>query len=293
MSLLKSAAQVGGLTMASRCLGVVRDILTASLISTGPVAQAFVIAFRLPYLFRTLFARVHSTHRSFRCFHATSKLKAHCPQRNGGTGLCSFFAGLLGITGRPDSDAVAHACDCPGYADEPAKFDLAVALTRIAFLAPFHVNSAVLGGILEQLAAIHGCCAAPIVLNVIMIATLLTVLALGEIPVATGHALVVSMSAAGVAQFGLLALACRRANMGLMMRWPKITPEVAELVKLIIPGLIAGGITQVNILISTMIATSIDRAVSYLYYAERLYQLPLGVIGVAIGVVLLPKCHVA
>jgi putative peptidoglycan lipid II flippase len=123
-----------------------------------------------------------------------------------------------------------------------------------------------------------------------MIATLLIVEWRGWGDTATtGYALVWGVCAAGIVQFLLLMIACRRAGFGLKLRWPKINADVVRLVKLGIPGVLAGGITQVNILIATMIATTIDRAVTYLYYADRVYQLPLGVVGVAIGVVLLPE----
>jgi putative peptidoglycan lipid II flippase len=94
--------------------------------------------------------------------------------------------------------------------------------------------------------------------------------------------------AAGIAQFLLLAIACHRAGMPLFPKIPKLSPDVKRVIWLSIPGIISGGIMQINLLIATMIATTIDGAVAYLYYADRLYQLPLGVIGVAIGVVLLP-----
>jgi putative peptidoglycan lipid II flippase len=104
----------------------------------------------------------------------------------------------------------------------------------------------------------------------------------------TGYILATGVSLAGVAQFWLLAFACRRAGMPLFPKWPKFSADVKRVLTLSIPGIISGGIMQINLLIATVIATSIDRAVAYLYYADRLYQLPLGVIVVAIGVVLLP-----
>jgi putative peptidoglycan lipid II flippase len=97
------------------------------------------------------------------------------------------------------------------------------------------------------------------------------------------------MTVSGVAQFILVAVACRRAGMGLKLRLPRITPDVQNVVLIAIPGLIAGGVMQVNIIISAMIASGMEGALSHLYYAERLYQLPLSVIGVAIGIVLLPE----
>jgi putative peptidoglycan lipid II flippase len=97
------------------------------------------------------------------------------------------------------------------------------------------------------------------------------------------------VSAAGLLQFLLLWVALGRAGINLSLRLPRITPGVKRLVALGVPGLIAGGVTQINLLVSTMIASLRDGAASWLYYADRIYQLPLGVIGIAIGVVLLPE----
>jgi putative peptidoglycan lipid II flippase len=104
----------------------------------------------------------------------------------------------------------------------------------------------------------------------------------------TGYIFAWGLFAAGVVQYALLTIACRRAAMPLLPRWPRMTPDVKRVIKLSIPGIVSGGVMQINLVVATMIATTIDGAVAYLYYADRLYQLPLGVIGVAIGVVLLP-----
>lgn len=293
MSLLKSAATVGSLTLVSRALGFIRDILTASVLGTGLVAQAFVIAFRFPNLFRTLFAE-----GAFNS--AFVPMFARRLEGGGEAAAKSFaeevyavmFAWLLLFTALAQiAMPILMYGIAPGFADEPEKFDLSVALTRIAFpYLLFMSLTALQSGILNSLRRFVAAASAPILLNLVMIATLLYVRYRGwgdsEL---TGYALVWGVCAAGVAQFVLLLIACRRAGMRLRLRLPKLTPDVKRLVRLGIPGVIAGGITQVNILIATMIATTIDRAVSYLYYADRVYQLPLGVVGVAIGVVLLPE----
>src|SRR6185312_3482604 len=293
MSLLKSAATVGGLTMVSRALGFVRDVLTASVIGTGPVAQAFVVAFRFPNLFRTLFAE-----GAFNS--AFVPMFARRLEAGGAPAAKTFaedvyavmFAWLLIFTALAEmAMPLLMYGIAPGFADEPEKFDLSVLLTRIAFpYLMFMSLTALQSGILNSLRRFVAAACAPILLNVVMIVTLLIVQRMGwGDSRATGEALVWGVFAAGVVQFLLLMIACRRAGMSLRLRLPKLTPDVKRLVSLGIPGIVAGGITQVNILIATMIATGIDRAVSYLYYADRVYQLPLGVIGVAIGVVLLPE----
>jgi putative peptidoglycan lipid II flippase len=293
MSLLKSAAQVGGLTLVSRALGFVRDMLTASVVGTGPVAQAFVIAFRFPNLFRTLFAEGAFNSAFVPMF--ARRLEGGGERAAKGFAeevYAVMFAWLLAFTAAAQiAMPLLMYVIAPGFADEPEKFDLSVALTRIAFpYLLFMSLNALQGGILNSLRRFSAAASAPILLNLVMIATLLFVQAKGWGETAiTGYALAWGICAAGVAQWLLLMIACRRANMTLRLRFPKLTPDVKRLIKLGIPGIVAGGITQVNILIATMIATGIDRAVSYLYYADRVYQLPLGVVGVAIGVVLLPE----
>ncbi|MBC8038358.1 MAG: murein biosynthesis integral membrane protein MurJ, partial [Rhizobiales bacterium] len=178
----------------------------------------------------------------------------------------------------------------PGFSSDPAKFDLAVELTQISFpYLLFMSLTALQSGVLNSLNRFTAAAAAPILLNIVMIASNVVAWALGtgNTP-ATGHIFAWGIFAAGVAQFALLTIACRRAGMPLVPKFPRLTPGVRRVIALSVPGMISGGIMQINLVIATMIATTIDRAVSYLYYAERLYQLPLGVIGVAIGVVLLP-----
>jgi putative peptidoglycan lipid II flippase len=293
MSLLKSAAQVGGLTLVSRGLGFVRDMLTASVVGTGPVAQAFVIAFRFPNLFRTLFAEGAFNSAFVPMFARRLESGGEKAAKGFAEDIYAvMFAWLLAFTAAAQiAMPLLMYVIAPGFADEPVKFDLSVALTRIAFpYLLFMSLNALQGGILNSLRRFSAAASAPILLNLVMIVTLLFVQAKGWGSTAiTGYALAWGICVAGVVQWLLLMVACRRANMTLRLRLPKLTPDVKRLVKLGIPGIVAGGITQVNILIATMIATGIDRAVSYLYYADRVYQLPLGVVGVAIGVVLLPE----
>ena len=293
MSLLKSAATVGGLTLVSRVAGFVRDILIASVLGTGPVAQAFVVAFRFPNLFRTLFAEGAFNSAFVPIF--ARRLEGSGPEAAKSFAENIFavmFAWLLLFTALAQiAMPLLMYVIAPGFADEPEKFDLSVTLTRIAFpYLLFMSLTALHSGVLNSLRRFVAAAAAPIVLNIVLITTLLFVVFMGwGDSIWSGYALAWGVCVAGIAQLILLILACRNAGMGLRLGWPKWTPDAKQLIRLGIPGVIAGGITQVNILIATMIATTIDRAVSYLYYADRVYQLPLGVVGVAIGVVLLPE----
>ncbi|MGI9465014.1 MAG: murein biosynthesis integral membrane protein MurJ, partial [Aestuariivirgaceae bacterium] len=149
---------------------------------------------------------------------------------------------------------------------------------------------AMLSGILNSLHRFAVAAAAPILLNIVLISALAFVTLAGWGNTAhTGQALVWAVSLAGLVQLAVLWIACRRAGMPLKLRRPRMTNGLRRLISLGIPGVIAGGITQLNLAISSIIATWQDSAPSWLYYADRIYQLPLGVIGVAIGVVLLPS----
>jgi putative peptidoglycan lipid II flippase len=178
----------------------------------------------------------------------------------------------------------------PGFSQEVQKLQLTIDLTRICFpYLLFMSLTALQSGVLNSLNRFTAAAAAPILLNLVMIVSNILAWALGTgNSAATGYIFAWGVSLAGVAQFLLLAVACKRAGMPLFPTWPTFSPDVKKVLALSIPGIISGGIMQINLLIATVIATSLDRAVAYLYYADRLYQLPLGVIGVAIGVVLLP-----
>jgi putative peptidoglycan lipid II flippase len=175
----------------------------------------------------------------------------------------------------------------PGFADDPAKFDLAVLFARITFPYLLLISlTALFGAILNSFHRFAAAAAAPIALNVVAIAALA-----GLVPLIGRAGLVLSWAVlvSGILQFVWLALACQRAGLGLHLPRPRLTPSVRRLLKLMVPGAAAAGVTQINLLIGNIIASLQDGAVSWLYYADRLYQLPLGVIGVAVGVVLLPE----
>lgn len=293
MALIKSAATVGGYTLLSRLLGFVRDMLMASIVGSGPIAEAFVIAFRFPNLFRRLFGE-----GAFNSAFVPMFAKRH---EGDGAEAARLFAEEIYTVLLVTVLGLVALCEAlmpllmylfaPGFAADPAKFDLAILMTRIAFpYLLFMSLAALLGGVLNSLQRFAAAAAAPIVLNVVMISVLAGIKLVGwGASAATGQALVWGVSLAGLLQFLMLWIACRRAGMGLKLVRPRITPQVRRLVKLGLPGTIAGGITQLNLVISTVIASLQAGAASWLYYADRVYQLPLGIVGVAVGIVLLPE----
>jgi putative peptidoglycan lipid II flippase len=293
MSLIRSAATVGGFTMASRVLGFVRDVLMASVLGSGPVADAFVVAFRFPNLFRRLFGEGAFNAAFVPLFARRLEGEGEIAARRFAEEVYGvLFVVLLGVV------AVAEIAMplliyglAPGFVADPEKFDLTVLLTRIAFpYLLFMSLVALLGGVLNSLQRFAMAAAAPVLLNLVLIGALVAArfMGWGNEP-ATGLALAWGVALAGALQFVLLWVACARSGMRIKLSRPAITPGVRRLVTLGIPGVIAGGIMQLNLVISTIVASLQAGAPSWLYYADRVYQLPLGVVGVAIGIVLLPE----
>ena len=289
MGLLRHVATVSGWTAGSRVLGFVRDVLIAPVLGTGVAADAFFVAFRFPNMFRRIFAEGAFNAAFVPLF--SRRLEEEGPEaarRFAEETLAVFLFVLLGLT------VVAMAAMpwlmriiAPGFFDDPEKFGPTVQLSVIAFpYLLFMALMAFFGGLLNSLYRFQAAAAAPILLNVFFIAALLVVVPYTGHP---GHVLAWTVAAAGVAQFLVVAVAAKRAGMALRLPRPRITPGVRRLVVLMIPGVLSAGVLQLNLIIGTVIASFRDGAVSYLYYADRIYQLPLGVIGIAFGVVLLPE----
>ena len=289
MALFRSLATVGGLTMASRVLGFVRDILIALVLGAGPVADAFFVAFRFPNLFRRLFAEGAFNSAFVPLFARRLEEEGReAARRFAEQTLAVLLATLLALTVLAQiAMPWLMMLIAPGFADEPAQFDLAVQLTRITFpYLLFMSLIALQSGILNSLHRFGHAAAAPILLNIVMILALAVVAPLTGMP---GHVLAWAVAVAGICQFLWLAVACHRAGMALRLPWPRLTPPVRRLLRLMGPGVLGAGVMQINLLVGTIIATLQPGAVSYLYYADRIYQLPLGVIGAAVAVVLLPE----
>ncbi len=292
MKLYRAFATVGGLTMVSRILGFVRDILIAAALGSGAVADAFFVAFRFPNLFRRLFGE-----GAFNA--AFVPLFAKRLEGEGKDAARGFaeeaLSGLVTVLLVLSVAAIAAMpwlmmLLAPGFIQNPAKYDLSVLLTQIAF--PYLLCMSVvalLSGVLNSMQRFWAAAAAPILLNVVLISAIAFAIWLGfERREEAGFILAVGVAIAGIAQLLMLIVATRRAGMKIGFVRPRYTPDMRRLVQLGIPGLVSGGVTQLNIVVGTIIASMQAGAVSYLYYADRLYQLPLGIVGVAVGVVLLP-----
>jgi putative peptidoglycan lipid II flippase len=287
--LLRGFATVGGWTMLSRILGFLRDIMIAAYLGAGPVAEAFFVAFRLPNMFRRFFAEGALNTAFIPLF--AKRLEAEGPaeaRQFAEEATAALTAALIALT------VIAQLLMpwfvlalASGFDDDGAKLDLAVAFSRVAFPYILFISLAALfSGVLNAFGRFAAAAAAPVLLNVILIAAM----ALGSVTGwDIGWTLTWAVFAAGIAQLALVAHAARRLGMMLRPGRPRLTPAVRRLVVLGLPAGLAGGVMQINLVVGTQVASHFDGAVGWLWYADRVYQLPLGVTGVAIGVVLLPE----
>ena len=292
MSLYRNFLSVGGLTLLSRVAGFFRDALMAAVLGVGPVADAFNAAFRFPNLFRRLFAEGAFNAAFVPMFSTALETQgAEQAKQLAGTIMNWLVASIVLVTILAEifMEPLMWVF-VPGF-DDPAKFELTVFLARIMFpyLACMSLMAAY-AAILNSLGRFFAGAFAPVILNIVNISALvpLAILVLEDKRDVAFWVAVATMLG-GIAQLALVYGAIRRAKFVPRISLPRPDAEVRRFWLLAIPAVIAGGITQINILIGTVIASGADDAISILGYADRLYQLPLGIIGIAIGTVLLPE----
>ncbi len=283
--LLPAFLTVGGWTMASRILGFVRDILIAAFLGTGPVAEAFLIAFALPNMFRRFFAEGAFNMAFVPMFSKKLESRDGADEfaRDAFTGLATLLISftVIAIFAMPWL-VLAMASGFRG--DE--RFDLAVSFGRIAFAYILFISLAALAsGVLNATGRFAAAAAAPLLLNIILVGAMLLADATGA---NIGYALTWAVPVAGIAQLALVWWAAKRAGFALIPKLPRMTPELKRLAIIAAPAALAGGVVQINLLVGRQVASFFEGAVAWLSYADRLYQLPLGVVGIAIGIVLLP-----
>ena len=290
-NIFKSLATVSGMTMLSRVLGFVRQILIAGVIGAGgnPVADAFWAAFRLPNMFRRLFAEG--------AFHAAFIPLFQGKQIDEGEEAAKkfaeevlmalvFFLTLLTALVEIAAPLFVYLI-ASGFDDDPDKFALATLYTRIMF--PYLMMMSIVGllsGILNSLGRFAASAGAPLALNICLITAVL--LFANADTEQTGEAAAWGVFAGGVVQLAILAIGAGRQKFWLRFRMPKLTPGVKRVFALGAPGFISAGAMQINLIIGTNIASQQPGAVSWLMNADQLYQLPLAVIGIALAIVLLP-----
>lgn len=289
MSIFRSVVTIGGLTTLSRIFGMIREILMSHFLGAGIIADAFVVAFKFPNFFRRFFAEGAFNAAFVPIFAGELAEHGHVYARRIAQDVFSVMA-------------VCLACLCilviicapimvyifaPGFATTTERLDLAVDFTRITFSYMLFISlTALLGGILNSLEHFSHAAAAPILLNIFMIAGLVVAGFFGFSP---GYSLSWSVCVAGIAQFIWLYAACRRQGFALTLAYPSLTPVVRRVLRRMGPGTLSAGITQVNIFVDLVIASFLPTgALSYLYYADRLNQLPLSIFGIGLSTALLP-----
>ncbi len=288
MSLVKSTVVIGSCTFLSRIFGFLRDMLIANVIGASWLSDAFFLAFKLPNFFRRLFAEGAFNVAFVPLF--AGKLEEsgkNVAMRFASEALSVLLVVLLILNAAfllfmP----VLLPLIAPGFTDDPEKFDLTVTLARIAFPYILLISMvSLLGGILNSLRKFAAVALTPVLLNIVLIAALLGLSDYTETP---AHALSWGVSIAGCVQCLWLIIACKRADALPSLLLPRITPQIKRLLVLIAPAALGAGVAQINLLIDVILASRFEDGVSYLYYADRITQLPIGVIGVAASTALLP-----
>lgn len=289
MTLGRAIAVVGGFTMLSRLLGFARDMAMARVLGAGPIADAFFIAFKLPNFFRRLFAEGAFASAFVPLFSAE--------RTRGGVAEAAAFAReaqaallavllpftALAILAMP----VVVALIAPGLRNSPQTVAWAIDFGRIAFPYLVFISLVSLyGGALNGLERFGHAAATQMLLNIVL---LLALFALSPFLPNPGYALAIGVCVAGIVQWLWLLDACRRAGLSMMPRWPTLSPRIRRMLTLVVPAAIGASAFQINAMLDVVWSSFLpDGAISVLYYADRINQLPLGVVGIAIGTSLLP-----
>lgn len=294
MSLLRGAFTVGGWTLVSRVLGFARDMVIARAIGIGWVADAWAVAFRFPNLFRRLLGE-------------GALNSAFVP----------MYAKRLEGDGKPAADRLAEEIQsvmlpilfgisavamiampwimlvyAPGFSADPPKLQLATVMTQIAFpYLMFMSLVALYSGVLNTHGRFAAATAVQSLLNITLLVSAVIVEKLHDPAPGDpiwGLALAYGCAVAGALQFLFLIWMMARAGIHLRLRRPRLSPDAKRMFVLMVPGIIAGGVSQISIFVSTIVASLQDGGPAILYFADRIYQFPLSIVGTAMGVVLLP-----
>jgi putative peptidoglycan lipid II flippase len=288
--LMRSSMIFSGFTLVSRFAGFLRDLAVSYTMGASATfaADAFNTAWAFPNLFRRIFAE-GAFAAAFVPAYARSLEKdgEEVADVLAADAMATLAAATIVLT------VIAELTMpwlmyliAPGFASNPEKFKLAILLTQITMpYLPCMAVYAHLSGVLQARNRFILSAAAPILLNLWTLATVL--------PAKTPHQAAVWGSAgiilAGISQAALLWWGVRRSGAKVDLRWPRLTPEIKKLIALAIPGAIAASATQISVFVSGILVSQVNGARSWLFYCDRLYQLPQGLVGVAIGVALLPK----
>ena len=288
MNLIASTSTFSFFTLISRILGYVRDLLIAIFLGTSIFADAFFVAFRLPNTFRRLFAEGTFNAAFIPSYAAeltTSKIEADNFAKNI-FNLLFFILFLLVLVGEIFMPQLIFLI-APGFYNDPEKLKLAVDLSRITFPFLFFISLAsFFGAILNSHNKFAAAAAAPIILNILLIGSLFLsrLVNISDVVV-----LSYAVSISGLLQLIILLFFVRKKFIPTLSIRIKINKKVIFFFRKLLPSIFSSGVTQINILVGTIIASFQTGAVSYLYYADRVYQINLAVAGIAVGTVMLPE----
>ena len=287
MNLIKSTGTFSFFTIISRLLGYVRDILIAMFLGAGPLADAFFVAFRIPNTFRRLFSE--GTFNAAFVPSYSALLGKKKPSENFANNIFNllilglFFLVIIIEIMMP----LFVFLISPGFDGDPQKMELAITLTRITF--PFLLFIS-LGSFFSAILNSHNkfaiASATPIILNIVLIGVLFFGKILNDQLV---HYLSYAVTISGIIQFIFLYFFTKKYFSPRLKFNIKIDQKIKTFFKKLLPSIFSSGVTQINILVGTIIASFQAGAVSYLYYADRVYQINLAIAGIAIGTVILPQ----
>jgi putative peptidoglycan lipid II flippase len=287
--MLQRVFTVGGLTLISRITGFVRDIVMAAVLGAGPIADAFFVAFRLPNHFRAIFAEGAFSAAFVPAYARTLEQEGLNAARRFADRIAAamvvlqlvLLAAALGFT--PEVVRLL----APGLAGDPQRFELAVALTRITFPYLALISLEILiADTLNSNQRFAAAAAAPILLNICMVGTL----GFAALFPTAGHAAAWAVLAAGILQALFVGADAERSGFGIRLRMPRLDEPTRRFLKALGPAIVGAGGVQLALFADTVIATFLPTgSLSALYYADRINQLPIGVVGIAVGVVLLPE----
>ena len=288
MNLLKSTGTFGFFTLISRILGYLRDILIAIFLGTGVLADAFFVAFRIPNTFRRLFSE-GTFNAAFVPSYTSEIIKGKKSSNKFANDIFNLlFLGLFFLLLVVQIFMPAFvSIIAPGFVDDNEKMELAINLTRITFPFLFFICLAsFFSAILNSHNKFGVASAAPIILNIVLIGILLFSKTLGDELV---YYLSYGVSLSGFFQLIFLSRFVRKYYSFKFNFKIKVNDKVKFFFKKLLPSIFSSGVTQINIMVGTIIASFQASAVSYLYYADRIYQINLAIAGIAIGVVILPQ----
>ena len=287
MNLLSSASVFSFFTLISRILGYLRDILIAIFLGASIFADAFFVAFRLPNTFRRLFAE-GTFNAAFIPSYTSAKIEDKKKGKKFADDVLStlFLILLFIVTIVEIFTPYLIYIIAPGFLEDQIKFNLAVELTRITFPFLLFVSlSSFFAGILNSNNKFAAAAAAPIILNVVLILSLTYSFIQG---LDYAKQLSYGVTIAGIIQLLFLIYITKRFYEPAFNFSLKLSSKVKFFFKKLLPSILSSGVTQINILVGTIIASFQTGAVSYLYYADRVYQINLAIAGIAVGTVSLP-----